>query len=156
MCSLVEHCFSSWCGGEDLCLLCLVLQSNHQSQGRENEPVQVFNLISRTETDDGNPCKAQPFLTDWYCKNSPLCTRILISSAAFILAVLTCYDFCCFCFVFPASGRWDLCFLVIWDDNMSAKHWVRATANQTATGDVWRHTQLKDRIMLSGTTMGVS
>lgn len=91
--------------------------------------------------DDGNPCRAPPFLTDSDCKNTPLWTRNLISSAASISAAYS-WPFRLFVlFCFAHFWRY-LCFMVIGDDTTECRALVRTTANQTQPQDMCEGTEL--------------
>lgn len=54
MCSLVEHCFPSLCGGEDPFNLIT-------NQGLDNRARDI-NLVSMSDTDDGDLCSQSSFL----------------------------------------------------------------------------------------------
>lgn len=147
MCSLVEHCFSSRCGGEDLRLICRALQSNHQSQARWKESVQApSSAWYQGLRDDGNPCRA---FSDWFIlqentslnKDSHILCSLYFNSAYPLWFLL---PFFCYFYVFPPTSWFcrDLCFLVIGNDTTERWALVRATANQTRPREMWEGTEL--------------
>lgn len=98
----------------------------------------VFNLVSRSARDDGNPCRA---FSDWFVlqeytslnKDSHILRSLYfnVTIPAAFLFVLATSGFCR-----------DLCFLVIGCDTTECWALVRATANQTRPQEMCEGTEL--------------